>query len=62
MNSGGNFNPIAPGVSIGHVHLKVADLNARWDFTVASWALNSRSASGRRRRLFLPAAIITISA
>lgn len=26
MNSHGLFNPIAPGVRIGHVHLKVADL------------------------------------
>lgn len=26
MNSGEHFTPIAPGVTIGHVHLKVADL------------------------------------
>jgi catechol 2,3-dioxygenase len=26
MNSGEPFKPIAPGVTIGHVHLKVADL------------------------------------
>jgi catechol 2,3-dioxygenase len=32
MNSGGNFNPIAPGVSIGHVHLKVADLERALGF------------------------------
>ena len=32
MNSGGNFNSIAPGVSIGHVHLKVADLERALGF------------------------------
>ena len=26
MNSSENLNPIAPGATIGHVHLKVADL------------------------------------
>ena len=26
MNSSEHFKPIAPGVTIGHVHLKVADL------------------------------------
>jgi catechol 2,3-dioxygenase len=32
MNSGENFNPIAPGVTIGHVHLKVADLERALGF------------------------------
>jgi catechol 2,3-dioxygenase len=32
MNSGENLNPIAPGVSIGHVHLKVADLERALGF------------------------------
>jgi catechol 2,3-dioxygenase len=32
MNSGKNLNPIAPGVSIGHVHLKVADLDRALGF------------------------------
>ena len=32
MNSGKNPNPIAPGVSIGHVHLKVADLERALGF------------------------------
>ena len=32
MNSGKNLNPIAPGVSIGHVHLKVADLERALGF------------------------------
>ena len=32
MNSEANSNPIAPGVSIGHVHLKVADLERALGF------------------------------
>jgi catechol 2,3-dioxygenase len=32
MNSGKTPNPIAPGVSIGHVHLKVADLERALGF------------------------------
>ncbi|MGA2280036.1 MAG: VOC family protein [Verrucomicrobiota bacterium] len=32
MNSSKDLNPIAPGVSIGHVHLKVADLERALGF------------------------------
>jgi len=32
MNPGKNLSPIAPGVSIGHVHLKVADLERALGF------------------------------
>lgn len=32
MNSCEHFNPIAPGVTIGHVHLKVADLERALGF------------------------------
>jgi catechol 2,3-dioxygenase len=32
MNSSKNLNPIAPGISLGHVHLKVADLERALGF------------------------------
>ena len=32
MNSSEDFKPIAPGVTIGHVHLKVADLERALGF------------------------------
>src|SRR5690348_11075407 len=57
-----NERPINPGVKIGHVHLKVADLDRALAFYCASWASNSCSALALRQPSSPQAAIITILA
>jgi catechol 2,3-dioxygenase len=51
---------IDPGVRIGHVHLKVADLDRALAFYRDVLGFELTQGYGARRRLFLPAAITII--
>jgi catechol-2,3-dioxygenase len=53
-----NPRPIDPGVSIGHVHLKVADLNRAIAFYCGVLGFNC-SATGTKPRFFRRAVITT---
>ena len=53
--------PIDPGVDIGHVHLKVSDLERSLAFYCDVLGLSCSNGTGRRLRLFRRVAITTIS-
>src|ERR1051325_10016351 len=56
MNSTERFNPIAPGVSIGHVHLKVADLERALAFYRGVLGFELMQRFGRQAA-FVPAGV-----
>ena len=53
---------ISEGAKIGHVHLKVADIERSLDFYCGILGFELQARMGRRRRSSAPAAITTTSA